>query len=67
MNIQLKISVADTFDLFDVMSDLFEHAPNLPILAFDQSDLVPRVTGFTDQIYPGGRGLDSSSLFRSDK
>jgi hypothetical protein len=67
MNIQFKISVADALDLFDVMSDRFEHAPNLTILAFDQGDLVPGVTGFTDQIHSGGRGLDSSSLFRSDK
>jgi hypothetical protein len=67
MNIQFKISVADALDLLDVMSNLFEHAPNLTILAFDQCDLVPGVIGFPDQIHPRGRGLDPSSLFRSDE
>jgi hypothetical protein len=48
MYIQLKISVANALDFLDVVSDLFEHASNLAILAFDQSNFVPGIIGFAD-------------------
>jgi hypothetical protein len=67
MHVQFKISVADAFDLFDVMSNLFEHASNLAILAFDQSDFVPGIAGLTNQIHASRRGLHSSPVFRADK
>jgi hypothetical protein len=67
MHVQFKIAVANAFDLFDVMSNLFKHAPNLAILAFDQRHFVPGIVGFADQVHSGGRGFDSPSIFRSDK
>src|SRR5437763_5482913 len=48
-NVQIQRAVADSFDLLHVMSDLLEHAADLPVLALDQRDFVPRIFGFADQ------------------
>src|ERR1700690_840565 len=48
MHIQLKRTVAHSLDLFHVMSDLFEHATDLAILAFNQCNFVPRISRFTN-------------------
>jgi hypothetical protein len=48
MHIQFKVPVADALDFLDVMSDLFKHAANLAILAFDQSNFIPGIIRFAD-------------------
>ncbi len=67
MHIQFKTSVAHALDLLYMVSNLFEHAPNLAILAFGQCNFVPGIVGFANQIDSGGRSFDSPSVFRADK
>jgi hypothetical protein len=67
MHIQFKVSVAHAFDLFDVVSNLLKHASYLAVLAFNQSNFVPGIVGFTDQVHSGGRGFHSSSIFCADE
>src|SRR5262249_20283844 len=45
LHIQLQRTVAHALDLLYVMPDLLKHAPDLPVLAFGQRDLVPRIGG----------------------
>src|SRR5215469_8078174 len=45
LDVQLQRAIAHALDLFYVMSDLLKHAPDLPVLAFSQRDLVPRIGG----------------------
>jgi hypothetical protein len=39
-------------------ADLFEHATDLAVASFDQSDLIPRIFLFAHEIDLGGRSLD---------
>ena len=43
LDIQFQRTVTNSLDLLDVMSDLLEHAPDLPVAPFDQRDFVPWV------------------------
>src|SRR6266536_580467 len=48
-DIQAERSISHTLDLFDVVPDLLEHAPDLAVLTFDQRDLIPGIFGFANQ------------------
>ena len=48
MYIQFERTVAYPLDLLHVMPDLFKHAPDLAIPAFDQCDFIPRIGRFTN-------------------
>src|ERR1700719_2315226 len=64
MHIQLKRTVAHALDLFHVMSDLLEHAPDLAILSFDQRDFVPRIRRFANHADLGRSSPHPLSAFR---
>jgi hypothetical protein len=55
-NVQPKGAVADSTDLFDVVTNLLEHLAKLTIAALDKSDLVPGVVTGTDKLDLGGSG-----------
>ena len=57
--IEAQRTVLDALDLFHVMADLFEHAPDLPVSAFFQRELKPRIVRFAHRTHSCRRGLYS--------
>ena len=53
--VEYQIAVSNAFDFLYMMADLFKHAPDLPVLAFNQRDFIPRVLSFSHDAYLGGR------------
>jgi hypothetical protein len=63
VQIELQCAVADALDLLDVMTNLLEHAADLPVASFGQRHLVPGIVLVPHQIDSGGqrvRGLGAS-------
>ncbi len=54
--IELKRTITNAANFFDVVSDLFEHFSDLPIASFVQRDLQPGIVGFFDHANPCRRG-----------
>src|SRR5438477_2187027 len=57
-NIQPQCSVTYSTDLFYMMSDLFEHLPDLPVPPLGQCHLVPWVLATANQFHLCRRGHD---------
>jgi len=46
--VEYQIAVSNAFDFLYMMADLFKHAPDLPVLTFNQRDFIPRVLSFSN-------------------
>src|ERR1022692_433860 len=55
-NVERERAIADALDFFHVVSDLFKHAPDLPVAALDQSNFVPGIVRFFNQTNACRRG-----------
>src|ERR1019366_10456936 len=56
-DVEFQWSVTHTPDFLNVVPDLFEHAPDLPVASLDQGDFVPRVLGIANQLDSRWAGL----------
>src|SRR5205823_6642631 len=64
-HIKCQRTVAHAPDLFHVMADLFEHLPELPVLALGESDLIPGIRGLLDDANACGCGAGATARLSS--
>ena len=62
-NIKLQRSVTHPLDFFHMMPDGLEHLPDLPVLAFDQRNLIPGIVGLANRLDLCGGCLLAAAAF----
>src|SRR6266852_2888010 len=67
LDIQRERPIAHTPNLLDMMPDFLEHAADLPVAAFDQSNFIPGIRRVADQADLRGRCLDTLLLIRAER
>jgi len=67
LDIQGQRPIAHTANFLDVMPDFLEHAADLPVAAFDQSNFIPRIRRVADQADLRGCRFDTLLLVRADR
>src|SRR5271165_2355136 len=50
LHVQLKRAIPHALDLLNMMADLLEHAPNLPVASFDQRHFIPWIGRLAQQL-----------------
>src|SRR5271157_1208233 len=50
LHVQLKRAIPHALDLLNMMADLLEHAPNLPVASFDQRHYIPWIGRLAQQL-----------------